>query len=554
MAEYDAATFTLTGEFSGNIDIGTIALSKAGQTGTTATVRGVARDALDGSVMAGVLVKVNGLATWSALTDAAGAYTINNVPPGALTLDAGRDGYATTSASATVAPGQTAIFNPQLHSAAGPGVRGRVVDIVSGVPLTGVKAVMAGAVLQSSASGQFVFAAVAEGNHSLTLSADGYTPYTLPVQVFPGNSLDLGTITLAQKTLPVTVRGSVKDAVSGQAIGGASVAILGTPFSVVTDAAGQYRIEGVPQGQGIVRYSAVGYLSETVEVTFSPYNQTPHDRTLSAGQATGLTLSVASAQPAHVAYEQLKGSITIGNDGTQSVSASVSVAIVNAQGRYVDSFNITQVAPDGNPQIALQFAPGANTLGFQWNSAAHPPGTYTAIVRVHQRSDAASDASLIELAQQRMPFEIVPTEAIGSVSVTPLPAYSNMGADEQLGYRVDVVNRSNVAVTSKLRYTLMTPANAPAHSGEITLQLQPAESTKSIVLPAVPYTFASSGQYPVVIEVIGGVAPAQLDGGRVTVAPGTRIEVRETVTPHQVAPDGTKKIHIDLRLQGIETK
>lgn len=554
LAEYDAATFTLTGEFSGNIDIGTIAMNKSGQASSTATVRGVARDALDGTALAGVLVKVNGSASWSALTDAAGAYTINNVPTGALTLEAGRDGYVSTSASATVAAGQTVIFNPQLHSAAGPGVRGRVVDIVSAAPLGGVKAALAGTTLQSTASGQFNFAAVAQGNHSLVLSADGYTPYTIPVQIYTGYSLDLGTITLAQKTLPVTVRGSVKDAVTGKAIAGASVTILGSLFSVLTDAAGEYRIEGVPQGQGIVRYSAVGYLSETVEVTFTPYNQTPHDRTLLAGQAAGLTLSVASAQLAHVAYEQLKGNITIGNDGTQPVSASVSISIIDAKGRYLDSFNITRAGQDGNPQITLQFAPGANTLDFQWNSAAHPPGTYTAIVRVHQRNDAASDANLIELAQQRMPFEIVATEAIGSVSVTPLPAYSNIGADEQLGFRVDAVNRSNVPVTSKLRYTMMTPANMPARSGEIVLQLQPAESTKSIMLPAVPYTFASSGVYPVVIEVIDGVVPAQLGGGRVTVAPGTRIEVRETITPHQVAPDGTKKIRIDLRLQGIETK
>jgi len=66
---------------------------------------------------------------------------------------------------------------------------------------------------------------------------------------------------------PVTLSGTVRDASSGDALPGATVAIVGTRLGTSTDANGRYAIRGIPAGKYTVRVSFVGCKSD--EWTFT---------------------------------------------------------------------------------------------------------------------------------------------------------------------------------------------------------------------------------------------------------------------------------------------
>ena len=160
----------------------------------------------------------------------------------------------------------------------------------------------------------------------------------------------------------------------------------------------------------------------------------------------------------------------------------------------------------------------------------------------------------IELAQKRTEFAITPTEAIGSARLTPLPAYSNVGATEQLGFRLDVVNQSNVPVHSTLAYQLLTPAEAAIASGTVAIDMEPGEASKSILIGGPQHKFISSGLYQSTLATASGTAPAQFITAQVSVAAASCNETSYTAAPGIVTPDGDKRIKLDIRLQGVEQK
>ncbi len=106
-------TFTVT-------DNGTPPLSDAKQvaitvasTATTGTVTGIVRNAATGQPLAGATVAIANT-TLTATSAATGAYTLNNVPPGARTLTATATGFAATQLALTVVAGQTLTQNISL--------------------------------------------------------------------------------------------------------------------------------------------------------------------------------------------------------------------------------------------------------------------------------------------------------------------------------------------------------------------------------------------------------------------------------------------------------
>ncbi|HEX9562482.1 MAG TPA: carboxypeptidase regulatory-like domain-containing protein [Gemmatimonadaceae bacterium] len=78
-------------------------------------IMGVVTDASNGAPIAGATVTTVP-ATSSVTTNAQGAYTIQNVPPGTYTVTATRSGYSPGSGPATVLPGQTATRDISLST------------------------------------------------------------------------------------------------------------------------------------------------------------------------------------------------------------------------------------------------------------------------------------------------------------------------------------------------------------------------------------------------------------------------------------------------------
>ena len=90
----------------------------------------------------------------------------------------------------------------------------------------------------------------------------------------------LATNASAQNT--ATLRGTVADSLSGQALAGVSVGLQGQPGGTATDALGQFRLGGLAAGTYTLRVGALGYRAQAVPVT------------LKAGESQRLTLRVAT--------------------------------------------------------------------------------------------------------------------------------------------------------------------------------------------------------------------------------------------------------------------
>ncbi len=556
LPDYATKAFSFLVSAGVDVDVQTIVLSKTASPATTATIEGVVTDAASGTPIPGVTIKVSGSVALSAVTAADGSYALQNVTPGSLALLASKANYISAGAGATATAGATLVFSPRLDGAIVPGITGLVVDRETLAPLAGATATLADnmpadLIALSDAGGRWRFPDVGGTMHTLALSAPGYTTYSQLVVAGQGQLTEVPVTRLAKTSELLAVSGKVTDAASGKGIAKASVLILGTPLSAVTDMEGNYKIDGAGQGQATIKYSASGYISDTVVLALSPYDVSPHDRALRAGQASSLALGLSTDKGRYQAYEPVLIAAELDNGGTEPVNARLSVTILDANGEYVDSFTATRTDADGVRQTLFAFASGLSTVNLEWNTLANLPAAYTALVRVHQDN---ADGVAVELAQKQAGFAVDPTQAIDSVRLTPLPAFANVQAQEQLSYRVDVVNRSNVAVEGSFDYKLLTPAGAVADSGAFKLTLTPAEPTRSFFVTGAKLTFAASGTHQSTLASTDGVMPAKLMAGQISVAPGTRIDPTMMVTPDRVTPDGDKRTRIEIRLQGVEQK
>jgi outer membrane receptor protein involved in Fe transport len=119
------------------------------------------------------------------------------------------------------------------------------------------------------------------------------------------------------------ITGRINDAISGEAIIGANVLVIGTSRGAVTDFEGKYTIIGVPIGSYTVRASQVGYASVDVkDVKVGADETTPLNfkMTSSEVQLTGVTIT---------ADQQLVNSLT--TSSTQTVSEKAIQSIPNVK-------------------------------------------------------------------------------------------------------------------------------------------------------------------------------------------------------------------------------
>jgi hypothetical protein len=102
-----------------------------------------------------------------------------------------------------------------------------------------------------------------------------------------------------------------------------------------------------------------------------------------------------------------------------------------------------------------------------------------------------------------------------------------------------------------MSYTLSDPLGVLIKSNEVTIRLEPNETRRSIILESFPHTFVISGEYTTNIEIRSGAQPVTQSANSIIVAPSIRIEAEQDVSPSVIAPDGDKRIRIDIRLEGV---
>ncbi len=251
---------------------------------TFGTVAGVVTDSATGLPIEDAFVRVTGTSAGGffggffgnfAITDAAGAYSVDDVRTGDRDVSFHKLGYFSQTVVVTVADGVTTTADAALDPLTFGTVTGIVVDGL-GVPVDGAFVFTRGgggggflggwSVTTTDATGAFSLEDVVTGERDIRIFASGFFSETVTATVVEAGT-DLGTIVLGALTYG-SVSGTVSDSVTGLAIDGAWVRVSHGGWTQ-TDRMGMYTVTDVLTGTRNVRVFAQNYVHQltTVDVT-----------------------------------------------------------------------------------------------------------------------------------------------------------------------------------------------------------------------------------------------------------------------------------------------
>jgi thermitase len=171
--------------------IGSGRINAAGAVGDAASVlpgsiSGQVTDAEDGSPVAGATVSDG---TRTALTNAVGMYTIDDVPSGSYEVTARKEGYQGSSMIVTVISENNAVVDFSLNEVVLPGsITGSVTDAEDGSPIAGATVTDGTRTATTDASGEYTIADVPVGSYEVTASKEGYHSSMSTVMVVSGGT------------------------------------------------------------------------------------------------------------------------------------------------------------------------------------------------------------------------------------------------------------------------------------------------------------------------------------------------------------------------------
>lgn len=268
-------------------------LTAQGQDGPVGTVVGIVFDSTTAEPLANATVAVMGT-TVSGQTGDDGEFRLDDVPAGSHIVTffharLGQLGVGGASQRVEVGEGRIAEVALAIPSratilgawcSAEPGtgptsVGGTVTDVLTGVPLPGVRIGVLGdrsGVLQrrevldqvqTDGSGDFRICNVNGGQ--VTVQAIFGENRAEPVEIIePGvHVVDIAM----QISEPVTIRGTVVDYATRAPIVGAQVQLVGSEFMATTDTAGRFGMTGVPPGRQVIQVDQLGYASRVDSLT-----------------------------------------------------------------------------------------------------------------------------------------------------------------------------------------------------------------------------------------------------------------------------------------------
>jgi hypothetical protein len=263
------------------------------------------------STLSGVAIGVSGpKASRTAFTDAAGTWSVTEVPPGTYTITATRPGYRDahlTGIAVALDDGGTTVAVPPMLLALG---RGSVAGHVALILPDGSTEVSGGASVSlrglpgqtlSGGDGSFRLASVPAGTYALDASKLGYQAGTLPTLVVSDLAeADAGTVSLHSD--PGWLSGAValsdpSGDVRSALVRARGVTLGGTPWesSAHPDASGAYLVSNLPAGSYTVSFELTDHATVTTSAAIAPAQETALAAVLLA-RDTGSVAGVARLQ------------------------------------------------------------------------------------------------------------------------------------------------------------------------------------------------------------------------------------------------------------------
>ena len=379
---------------------------------TTGIVSGQITAAATGLPISGATMSLNGGA--SLVTDVNGRYTFAAVPPGAITLSAAVPGYTAATGSGSLLAGQTLVFSPALNvtgtTAPTTGhFTGKVVVSGSGSPLAGVGIQLNGAAAGVTAIDGSFDLVLPPASYSAAFTLTGYSSASTGFLLTAGSVVSAGTITLSPQLTSTTISGIVKDTASGKPVSGAQVQLLNGAVAT-TGIDGAYSLTGLLGASFDLRVSAIGYVTQSVQLLASKPSNLVQDIALQVQTGAGLSLDPLLVSPGSAASRtDISIGATVSNAATGApVSAVLVMQVLNAQGKVISSA-IAYDKTGANLVGAFTLNPAQQLpVMFRWNTGQFPAGTYSLIARVVEAGSI----------NQTTPLGRILAEAQGTLTIT----------------------------------------------------------------------------------------------------------------------------------------
>lgn len=258
------------------------------QTPVGVSLQGSITDRLSGSPLAGVQIQVTDGDSQSqtATTDANGAYSIEGIVAGEISIQATLIDYHPVSVTTTVEDGARLVFSPQMDllsqdpAATASGLTGVVIDAVTGRGLQLVQLTLAydsgeSFTQVSGQDGEFTFTELPQGSATITVELAGYTTLSGTLDTQSGLITNIGTVELQPENAPLSgsLVGQVVDVRSRQAISGAIISARNTINNALTevmgDAQGQFALASLAEGEYEITVSFTDYNSQVFTAVVS---------------------------------------------------------------------------------------------------------------------------------------------------------------------------------------------------------------------------------------------------------------------------------------------
>ena len=408
LAGYQAASLSIQTAAGQTLTVGPIGLAPIP---TTANLSGTIQNN-SGQLLQNVIVTAGSAST---LTDANGNYLLTGIAPGTATVTASLSGYQTVSTSVSFSAGVTYRFSPTLYPSSVPPpattLQGIVVDGSSGNPISGASVVLKGVTQTTDAAGKFVFASVAAGAFTLSVSATGYQGAVVSGSIVAGLN-DLGKLSLMPAPATTTLQGSVLSD-QGSTIAGATVAITGGP-STTSDSAGHYQLAGIGSTQFSVQISATGYVAQSFAVSVSAPGSYSQDFHLVAQQANAMTLGPLTIAPQSAgANADISVTSTLVNGGSAEFDGILLLVVRDPSNNVIGSVPLTNAAGFSIGAITMAAGSSMGIVG-HWNTGQFAPGAYQFELRLVQPGSV----------QRSNPLGTLIVNQLGNVSITATTHFS----------------------------------------------------------------------------------------------------------------------------------
>ena len=450
LTNVNAGSATVTASLSGYQSASQSATVTAGNTGSVPTIQlaplnsgAITGSVVDngGNAIAGATVRGGGLTT---VTGGNGAFALNNVPAGTVTLVASAPGFQPASETVTVTAGNTANASPMTLGSNAGSVTGKVTD-ASGNPISGATVSFGGGSTTTASNGTYSFTDLPTGALQLVASATGFQSVTQNVTVTGGSSTTANFSLPAVSQSSGTVTGVVTNISTGGVIAGAVVKWNGA--SATADSNGVYTLANVAGGSQTFTASATGYLPRNGTANVSSGTTTLNFQLSTAGI---LNVQVVTANGAAVsgAPVNLSGGII----ATALTGTTDSTGLYSSNWIAIGTYSVSS-----GPVTASTTVNTGTTTTITLTQQPAAPRTGTIAGTVTDASGAAiSGASVTSGSASAM------SQANGSYSLPNITAGSATVTASMAGFQTATQNVTVTAgATATANFSLLAVSQSP---------------------------------------------------------------------------------------------